>query len=61
MVKPNNPQSHPWIILQTVVITQTHTVAQFANRQDAEDHLRVLRRFIPDGVFDIMFESPEQT
>jgi hypothetical protein len=61
MVKPNNPQSHPWIILQTVVITQTHTVARFANRQDAEDHLRVLRRFIPDGVFDIMFESPEQT
>ena len=61
MVKPNNPQNHPWVILQTVVITQTHTVARFANRQDAEDHLRVLRRFIPNGVFDIMFESPDET
>ncbi|MDZ8028929.1 MAG: hypothetical protein RMX65_007030 [Nostoc sp. DedQUE01] len=40
------------------MITQSHTVARFANRQDADDHLRFLRRTIPNGGFEIMFEPP---
>lgn len=46
------------MIVKTVVITQSHTVARFANRQDADDHLRFLRRTIPNGGFEIMFEPP---
>ncbi|MFM6139234.1 MAG: hypothetical protein ACKPE3_38760 [Sphaerospermopsis kisseleviana] len=59
MIKPVVTQNHPWVIVRTVTITESHTVARFANRQDAEDHLRFLRRTIPNGCFEIMFESPE--
>jgi hypothetical protein len=34
-------------------------IARFANRQDAEDDLRFLRRFIPQAAFPMMFEPPE--
>lgn len=59
MIKPVITQNHPWVIVKTVVITQSHTVARFANRQDAEDHLRFLRRTIPNGNFEIMFQPPD--
>ncbi|MDK2412834.1 hypothetical protein QHH11_28245 [Aphanizomenon sp. PH219] len=59
MIKPVVAQNHPWVIVRTVTITQFHTVAHFANRQDAENHLRFLRRTIPNGGFEIMFELPE--
>ncbi|MTJ07058.1 MULTISPECIES: hypothetical protein [unclassified Anabaena] len=59
MIKPVVTQNHPWVIVRTVTITESYTVARFANRQDAEDHLRFLRRTIPNGGFEIMFESPE--
>jgi hypothetical protein len=59
MIKPVVAQNHPWVIVRTVIITQSHTVARFANRQDADDHLRFLRRTIPSGGFEIMFESSE--
>lgn len=59
MIKPVSAQNQPWVIVKTVVITQSHTVARFANRQDADDHLRFLRRIIPNGGFEIMFESPD--
>ncbi|HLO88135.1 MAG TPA: hypothetical protein VK203_24450 [Nostocaceae cyanobacterium] len=50
---------HPWLIVRILDSCQPYTVARFANRQDADDHLRFLRRFIPNGVFQIMFEPPE--
>ncbi|MEH2289885.1 hypothetical protein [Nostoc sp.] len=59
MIKPVIVQNHPWVIVKTVVITQSHTVARFANRQDADHHLRFLRRTIPNGGFEIMFEPPD--
>ena len=33
------------------------TIARFRNRQDAEDHLRALRRFIPKAQFEIVFDG----
>ena len=59
MIKPVVTQNHPWVIVRIVTITESHTVARFANRQDAENHLRFLRRTIPTGGFEIMFELPE--
>ncbi|MBN3923210.1 hypothetical protein [Nostoc sp. NMS4] len=59
MIKPVSAQNQPWAIARTVVITQSQIVARFANRQDAEDHLRFLRRTIPNGGFEIMFEPPD--
>lgn len=52
MIKPVSAQNHPWVIVRTVTIT----VARFANRQDADDNIRFLRRTIPNGAFEIMFE-----
>ncbi|QSJ18327.1 hypothetical protein JYQ62_05800 [Nostoc sp. UHCC 0702] len=49
----------PWLIVRILASTQAHTVARFANRQDAEDHMRVLHRFLPNAVFDLMFEPPD--
>ncbi|NEO99730.1 MAG: hypothetical protein F6K58_13840 [Symploca sp. SIO2E9] len=58
-----SPQNHrrPWRIVRTLPNCQHHTIARFFNRQDAEDHLRMLHRFMPKAVFEIVFEPPEQT
>jgi len=37
---------------------QRYTIAQFCNRQDANDHLRAMRRFVPNQQFEIVFEPP---
>jgi hypothetical protein len=50
----------PWLIVRILESNQAYTVARFANRQDADDHLRFLQRFIPNSVFQIMFEPPEK-
>jgi hypothetical protein len=38
---------------------KVRTIACFFNRQDADDHLRVLRWFVPKAVFEVVFEPPE--
>jgi hypothetical protein len=48
----------PWTIVRILPSTQTYIVAHFFNRQDADDHLKFLRRFVPKAVFEIMFEPP---
>ncbi|MBE9051352.1 hypothetical protein IQ243_13170 [Nostocales cyanobacterium LEGE 11386] len=50
----------PWIIVSVLPSTKTHTIARFFNRQDADDHLNFLRRFVPKGVFAIVFEPLEK-
>ncbi|MBN3879592.1 MULTISPECIES: hypothetical protein [unclassified Nostoc] len=49
----------PWIIVRILPTTKTYTIARFFNRQDADDHLKLLRRFVPKAVFEIIFEPPE--
>ncbi|MBD2340116.1 hypothetical protein H6G64_24420 [Calothrix sp. FACHB-156] len=48
----------PWTIVRILPNAQTYIVARFFNRQDADDHLKFLRRFVPKAVFEIMFEPP---
>jgi hypothetical protein len=33
-------------------------VARFFNRQDAEDHVRFLNRFMPASEFEVLFDVP---
>lgn len=47
-----------WAIVRILPNAQYYTVARFFNRQDADDGLRVLSRFIPGGVFEIVFDRP---
>jgi putative acetyltransferase len=41
-------------------VKQAYIVARFRNRQDADDHLRVLYRFIPSATFEIVFDIPDE-
>ncbi|MCC3444378.1 MAG: hypothetical protein JGK01_22295 [Microcoleus sp. PH2017_03_ELD_O_A] len=50
--------SKPWAIVRILPNAQNHTVSRFCNRQDADDHLRALRRFVRSGIFEIVFDRP---
>jgi putative acetyltransferase len=58
--------SRPWVIVRVLPNAQHYPVARFFNRRDAEDHKRVLHRFMPDSEFAIVFDigvsedKPEQ-
>jgi hypothetical protein len=56
----DNLDPHVWTIAIALPDAKQRTVARFCNRQDAEDHLRVLRRFVPSATFEIVFNPPEQ-
>ncbi|HAX79788.1 MAG TPA: hypothetical protein DCY88_29115 [Cyanobacteria bacterium UBA11372] len=47
---------HVWTIAIILPNACHRTIARFCNRQDAEDHLRVLRRFVPKATFEIVFD-----
>jgi hypothetical protein len=50
----------PWAIARILPDARHYIVARFFNRQDAEDHKRVLQRFMPAAVFEIVFDSPDE-
>lgn len=52
------PGCHPWMLVLLREKMQRHVVARFRNRQGADDHLRAIRRYMPKGRFEIVFESP---
>ncbi|MEQ8958809.1 MAG: hypothetical protein RLP02_12940 [Coleofasciculus sp. C2-GNP5-27] len=49
--------SHLWTIVQFLPNAKHSTIARFVNRQDAQDHLRFLQRYVPTGTFEIVFEG----
>jgi hypothetical protein len=61
MVRRQSEQTAPpWTIVRILPKAQHHTVARFRNRQDADDHLRLLQRFIPVAEFEVIFVPPEE-
>ena len=50
--------SRPWAIVRLLPDLRRYTVARFYNRRDAQDHLRVLHRFIPAAEFEVIFDVP---
>jgi hypothetical protein len=44
-----------WFIIRLLPNMQRVTVAAFYRRSDAEGHLQILRRLIPNGEFVIVF------
>jgi len=52
--------SRPWAIIRLLPDARRYTVARFYNRQDAEDHRRLLNRFVPAAEFEILFDVPNQ-
>ncbi|MEO0406771.1 MAG: hypothetical protein AAF289_05410 [Cyanobacteria bacterium P01_A01_bin.135] len=51
-------QLHPWCIIRLLPKAQRITVARFRKRNDADAHLRTLRRLIPQATFIIIFAPP---
>ena len=50
--------SRPWAIVRLLPDLRRYTVARFYNRADAQDHLRLLNRFIPAAEFEVIFDVP---
>jgi hypothetical protein len=64
VVTPNPVQhkedwTRPWAIVRLLPDARRYTVARFANRQDAQDHLRFLHRFMPVADFEVVFDVPD--
>ncbi len=51
--------THPWAILRLLPDARRYTVARFVNRQDAQDHVRFLHRFMPAADFEVVFDMPD--
>lgn len=51
----------PWLIVRLLPNAQRITVGQFRNRSDAEGHLVILKRMIPNAQFAIVFELPQSS
>lgn len=51
--------SRPWAIIRLLPDARRYTVARFVNRQDAEDHVRFLHRFMPAADFEVVFDVPD--
>lgn len=47
---------HSWCIVRCLPDAQTLIVQRFRRRNEAEEHLRVLRRLEPNGIFEIVFD-----
>jgi hypothetical protein len=60
-VKRSYPEGNrPWAIARLLPNAQAIIVARFRNRQDADDHKRLLHRFIPNAEFEIIFDAPNE-
>lgn len=51
----------PWCIIKLLPKMQRMTVARCRRRNDAEEHLKVLRRLMPDTSFEIVFDPGVET
>ncbi len=51
---------NPWCIIRPVSHVQMRIVGRFRRRVDAEGHLQVLKRLMPDVPFEIMFDVPPE-
>lgn len=52
-------QLYPWCIVRQLPKMQNAIVARCRSRNEAEEHLKVLRRIVRDGEFAIAFDHPQ--
>lgn len=51
-----NQLLHPWCVVQLLPHMQRRTVARFRRRNDADAHLKALRRLSPSAQYTVMFD-----
>lgn len=54
-----HPDCRPWAIVMIQDAVQRSIITRFRNRQDADDHLRTIRRHMPQGFFEVVFDPSE--
>ena len=52
---------HPWCIVRHLPNLQNPIVARFRRRNDAEAHLQILQRLMPNAEFSIVFDVTPET
>jgi hypothetical protein len=52
-------QLHPWCIIRLLPNMQRATVNRFRRRNDAAEHMRVLRRLNPQATYTVIFVPPQ--
>ncbi|WP_072619170.1 hypothetical protein [Spirulina major] len=50
-------QLHPWCVVRLLPDCQRVTVARFRRRNAALDYGQVLRRLVPQGLFEVVFDA----
>jgi len=52
---------HPWCIIRQLPNLQRLVVARFRRRIDAESHLQIISKLIPNVTYEIIFDpAPEE-
>ncbi|HEY9612186.1 hypothetical protein [Allocoleopsis sp.] len=54
---PYKERLNPWMVVRLLPNMQRLTVGQFRSRSDADGHLQILRRLIPNAKYVVMFNS----
>ena len=54
---PYKERLNAWVLVRLLPNLQRVTVGQFRNRSDADGHLEILRRLIPNATFVVMFNA----
>ncbi len=52
-----NQDNYPWIIVRLLPNAQRYVVARFYRRSEAENHKRLLNRFMPAADFEVVFDA----
>lgn len=52
---PYKQRLNPWVLVRLLPNMQRITVGQFRNRSDADGHLAILSRLIPNAKFVVVF------
>ncbi|MFP4414281.1 hypothetical protein [Coleofasciculus sp.] len=52
---PYKQRLYPWVLVRLLPKMQGVTVAQYRSRSDADGHLPILRRLMPNAQFVVMF------
>ncbi len=57
LIMPYKQRLNAWVLVRLLPNLQRVTVGQFRNRSDADGHLEILRRLIPNATFVVMFNA----
>ena len=52
---PYRERLNPWVLVRLLPNMQRATVGQYRNRSDADGHLQIIRRLMPNAEFVVMF------